>query len=161
MAQQATLVLIKPDAIQRGLVGEVLSRLEELRLEVIGAKAARVSRVLAEAHYQNIRGKPFFDETVEYLQGSLHGTSYVLVFVFWGEEALARVRQVTGATHPEQAEPRTIRGALGRIATSGLMENVLHASADAREAEREIRLWFKPSELLRDPFPAGRKAVAS
>ncbi len=152
MPDQATLVIIKPDAIRRGLAGAVLSRLEELRLDVIGAKAVCVTKELAEAHYQNIRGKLFFDETVEYLQGTLHQTTYVLVLVLWGEDAVERVRTRMGATHPEKAEPMSIRGALGRMTTSGLMENVLHASSNRADAEREIRLWFKPGELLRTLF---------
>lgn len=160
MAEQATLVLIKPDAIRRGLAGAALSRLEALRLEVIGAKVMRVSKELAEEHYRPIRGKPFFDETVEYLQGRLHGIAYVLAFVFWGPDAIARVRQIAGTTHPEQADPASIRGAFGRITTSGLMENVLHASSDSAEAEREIQLWFQPHELLRE-LPASRRARAN
>ncbi|MBI3021086.1 MAG: nucleoside-diphosphate kinase [Candidatus Omnitrophica bacterium] len=149
MAEEATLVLIKPDAIQRGLMGAVVSRLEELRLEVIGAKAVQVSRELAEAHYDHLREKPFFQEIVEYLQGTLHETRQVVAFVLWGEDAIGRVRELTGATNPEQAHPTSIRGALGRMRTTGLMENVVHASSDRREAEREISLWFKPHELLR------------
>ena len=154
MPDQATLVVIKPDAITRGLVGAVLSRLEELRLDVIGAKAMQVTQALAEAHYQNIRGKPFFDETVDYLQGKLHHTNYVLAFVLWGADAVERVRTLTGATHPEKADPTSIRGAFGRMVTSGLMENVLHASSNPADARREIRLWFTPNELLRAPFSA-------
>ena len=149
MAAQATLVLIKPDAIKRCLTGTVLARLDELQLEMIGAKVVRVDKALAEAHYENIKSKPFFRETVDYLQGKLHGTSGVLAFVLWGENAVERVRVLTGATHPEQAEPTSIRGALGRMTTTGLMENVLHASADPVEAAREIALWFKQEELLR------------
>ena len=158
MAAQATLVLVKPDAIKRGLTGSVLSRLDELRLEIIGAKVVRVDRKLAEAHYKNIEGKPFFDETVEYLQGKLHGTTGVLAFVFWGENAVERVRELAGATHPEKADPASSRGSLGRMTTSGLMENVLHASADLSEAKQEIALWFTRDELLRDPSPAGPRA---
>ena len=160
MAQEATLVVIKPDASRRGLTGAVISRLEELRLEIIGAKVVRVSRELAEAHYQHIRGKPFFEETVAHLQGTLHGVNAVLALVYWGEDAVERVRQLTGATHPEKAEPTSIRGALGRIATSGLMENVLHASADVAEAEWEIQLWFKPEELVQDPCAARPRVKA-
>jgi len=152
---EATLVLIKPDAIQRGLAGAALGRLEPLGLQVIGAKAVRVSRALAREHYSALRDRPFFEELLDYLQGKLHGTSYVLAFVLWGPNAVARVRRVTGATHPERAQPTTIRGALGRMTTDGVMENVLHASADAGEARRETRLWFKPQELLR---PAARRA---
>lgn len=147
MAQQATLVLIKPDAIKRGLAGEVLTRLETLQLEVIGAKVVRVSEALAREHYKHLKEKPFFDELVDYLQGKLHGTTYVLAFVLWGEEAIARVRRLAGATHPEQAQPMSIRGALGRMTTTGLMENVVHASTDAAEAVREISLWFTAGEL--------------
>ncbi len=160
MARQATLVLLKPDAMQRGMAGAVFSRLEPLRLEVIGAKVVRPARVLAEEHYQNIRGKAFFDETVDYLQGKFHGGSPVLAFVLWGEDAIERVRQIVGATHPEKADPQSIRGVFGRMRTGGLMENTIHASSDIRDAEREIRLWFKPSELLQDPFPAGQRVGA-
>ena len=150
MSEQATLLLIKPDAIRRGLVGAALSKLETLQLEIIGAKAVRVSRSLAEAHYAHIQGKPFFREAVEHLQGKLHGVNQILAFVLWGADAVERVRQMTGATNPEQAEPSSIRGALGRNLSTGLMENVVHASSDVAEAEREIQLWFKPEELLRD-----------
>jgi len=157
---EATLVVIKPDAIHRGLVGAVFSRLETLRLEIIGAKVMRVDRALAEEHYRDIRGKPFFDETVEYLQGKMHGVAAVPAFVFWGPRAVARVREVTGLTHPEKADPTSIRGAFGRMATSGLMENIIHASADVEEAHREIRLWFKPEELLRE-LPSMRRAKST
>lgn len=161
MAQQATLVIIKPDAIKKGLTGLVLSRLDQLPLEIIAAKVVRVTRPLAEEHYKHIKNKPFFEETVEHLQGTLHGVGAVLAFVYWGEEAIERVRLVTGATHPEKAEPKTIRGAFGRMLTTGLMENVIHASSDAVEAEREIRLWFKPEEMLQDPFAAKSAAKHS
>ncbi len=149
MADEATLVIVKPDAIARGLTGAAISRLEPLKLEIIGAKVTPVSQELAEEHYANIRSKPFFQETVEHLRGLRHQVAYVLAFVFWGPDAVERVRQVTGATNPERAEPMTIRGALGRNLSTGLMENVIHASSDAEEAEREIKLWFKPGELLK------------
>jgi nucleoside-diphosphate kinase len=158
MAEQATLVVIKPDAIRRGLTGVVLSYIDALHLDIIGVKAMRVDRATAEEHYKHIRSKPFFEETVDYMQGKLHGTSYVLALVFWGENAIERVREVAGATHPEKAEPASIRGALGRMLTTGLMENVLHASSDPLEADREIRLWFKPEELLRPLIPSGARA---
>ena len=156
MLSEATLVVIKPDAIKRGLAGAVLSRLEALRLDVIGAKAVRVSRQLAEEHYKDLRGKPFFDELLDHIQGKLHGTKYVLAFVLWGPDAVTRVRALAGATHPEQAEPLSIRGSFGRMTTSGMMENILHASSTLAEAQREIRLWFEPHELLENPFPSTR-----
>ena len=152
MADQATLVVIKPDAIQKGLIGATLTRIEPLKLEIIGAKVMPVSQELAEAHYVHIKEKPFFRETVDHMRGVLHGVKHVLAFVLWGPDAIARVRQVTGATNPEKADPQTIRGAFGRNLASGLMENVIHASSDPADAQREIALWFKPSELLR-PIP--------
>ena len=159
MANQATLIIIKPDAIKRGLLGAVFSKLEPLQLEIIGAKVLPVSRELAETHYAHIKTKPFFEETVEHLRGSLHGVRSVVAFVLWGPDAIERVRKVTGATNPEKADPMTIRGALGRNISTGLMENVVHASSDPAEAEREIRLWFKPAELLRDLSPSASAAA--
>ena len=148
---QATLVLIKPDAIRRGLVGAALSRLEPLGLSIIGAKVMPVSQELAEAHYRHIKDKPFFRSTVAHLRGELHGAPYLLAFVLWGRDAVARVREATGATNPEQAEPMSIRGALGRNTKDGCMENVIHASSDPDDAAREIALWFAPHELLPPP----------
>lgn len=148
MKEEATLVLIKPDAIRRRLTGAVLSRLDELGFEVIGAKTVRVSRALAEEHYKPLREKPFYDELIHYLCGELHGVEYVLALVYYGPGAIEAVRRLAGSTNPEQAEPASIRGALGRLTTSGLMENVLHASSDEQEAQREITLWFRPEELL-------------
>jgi len=159
MANQATLVIMKPDAIKRGLMGAALSRLEPLKLQIIGVKVMAVSQQLAEEHYQHIRQKPFFRETVDHLRGAIHGVPHVLAFVFWGPDAIERVRQVTGATNPEKADPQTIRGALGRNLSTGLMENVIHASSDPAEAEREIRLWFTTDELLLDPFAGTARAV--
>jgi nucleoside-diphosphate kinase len=161
MADQATLVIVKPDALRRGIMGAALSKLEPLQLEIIGAKVTPVSQELAEEHYKHIRQKPFFRDTVEHLRGTHHQIPYVVAFVLWGPDAIERVRQVTGATNPEKADPQSIRGALGRNVASGVMENVIHASSDPVEAEREIRLWFKPEELLRPLFqPARARAGA-
>ncbi len=156
MLQEATLVIIKPDAIKRTLMGAAIARLEPLGLEIIGAKMVQVSPALAEEHYTHIRAKPFFEETVAHLRGTLHDVPAVLALVYWGDRAIERGRQMTGATHPEKADPMSIRGAFGRMLTTGLMENIIHASSDSVEAEREIRLWFKPDELLRQPFSGWR-----
>lgn len=161
MSSEATLVLIKPDAIARGLTGLVLHRLEEAKLSMVGAKVVRVSRRLAEEHYHALRDKPFFPELLRHLCGELHGVDHVLALVYAGEDAVAKIRQLAGATNPEAAELTTIRGAFGRNTASGVMENVLHASSDAQEAEREITLWFKPEELIRPlPFLKARGAAA-
>jgi nucleoside-diphosphate kinase len=146
--RQATLVIIKPDALCRGLAGAVITRLEGLHLQMIGAKVTRVSRELAEEHYKALRGKPFFGELIQHICGTLHNVEVVPVFVYYGEDAIARVRQVVGATNPEKAEPTSLRGAFGRMTTAGIMENVIHSSSDEQDAVREIKLWFRPEELI-------------
>lgn len=157
--QQATLVVIKPDAIQRGLTGATLTKLDELGLQVIAAKAIRVTRELAEAHYAHLREKPFFEELLQHLRGQLHGVDSVLAFVYYGPNAVARVRDVVGATNPELATPTSIRGAYGRLTTKGVFENVVHSSSDEQEAQREIRLWFRPEELLQPVLPTKQRVV--
>lgn len=151
-ANQTSLVVIKPDMISRRLVGVVLSRLESLGLELIGAKVVRVTQAQAEEHYQHIRRKPFFQETVDFMRGKFHGVEGVLVLVFWGPNAIQRIRDMAGVTNPDKAEPASLRAGLGRNTATGLMENVLHASSNPAEAEREVRLWFRSGELTRDCF---------
>ncbi len=160
MAEQATLVLIKPDAVQKRLTGLVLARLEDAQLQLIGAKVIRVSRALAEEHYKALREKPFFQELLQHLCGDLHGGAPVLALVYAGPEAILKVRKLAGATNPDHADPTTIRGAFGRNTLEGVMENVLHASSDDREAAREIALWFRPEELI-EPLRSGRPAVST
>ena len=155
---EATLVLIKPDAIRRWVSGLVLDRLESLGLELVGAKAMRVSRELAEAHYRHLRDKPFFQPLLQHLCGELHGVPYVWAIVYYGPNAITRVRQAAGATNPEHADPSSLRGMFGHNTAEGVMENAVHASSGAEDAEREIALWFRPEELLR-PLPAGARMV--
>ncbi len=150
---QQTLVLIKPDGLIRSLTGNILTRLSETKLEIVGAKICRVSRELAQAHYQHLKDKPFYEELIRYMQGDLHDRRKVMALVYWGENAIEKVRELAGETNPEKASPTSIRGSFGRIRSSGLFENVIHASSDESEAEREIKLWFKPEELLLDLYP--------
>lgn len=147
---ERTLVLIKPDGLQKSLTGNILTKLSEAKLEIVGAKVLRVSRPLAEEHYRHLKDKPFFEELIKYIQGKLHGKKYerVLALVYQGEDAINRVRKIAGSTNPEEADPTTIRGAYGRITTKGVYENVIHASSDVIEAEREINLWFKSEEIV-------------
>ena len=153
MSREWTLVVIKPDAIQRGLTGLILYRLDEAKLEILGAKVMPVSRELAEEHYNTLREKPFFQELLQHICGELHGVKHVLAFVYAGEGAVGKVRQLVGATHPEKADPLSLRGAFGRMTTAGIMENIVHASALPEEAEREIKLWFRPDELVTTIYP--------
>ncbi|NCO23132.1 nucleoside-diphosphate kinase [bacterium (Candidatus Moisslbacteria) CG12_big_fil_rev_8_21_14_0_65_36_11] len=150
---EQTLILIKPDGLKKSLTGNILTRLSETKLKIVGAKVIRVSRELAEKHYAHLKGKPFFEELIKYLTGELHQTPRVLAMVYEGEEAIAKVKKLAGATNPEEAEPTSIRGAYGRILTSGIFENAIHASSGLREAEGEIKLWFKPEELVSHLYP--------
>lgn len=144
---EPTLILIKPDGLQKSLTGNILSRLSETKLVIIAAKIKSVSRELAEAHYCHMKDKPFFEEIVKYLMGDYH-TKRVMAIVYHGEDAIQKVRKVCGATNPEEAEPGTIRGSFGRITTKGVYENVIHASGNSPDAEREIKLWFEPDEIV-------------
>ena len=150
---QATLILIKPDGLKKSLTGNILTRLSETRLEIVAAKMARVSKALAEEHYKHLKGKPFFEDLMQYIQGELHERRKVMALVYWGDEAIKKCRELAGATNPEEAEPTSIRGSYGRITTSGVYENVIHVSSNAGEAEREIKLWFQPEEIIVDLYP--------
>ncbi len=149
---QQTLVLIKPDGLKKSLTGNILTRLSETKLEIAAAKMVRVSRELAESHYGQMRDKPFFEELIEYITGELHDRRKVLALVYYGENAIKKVRELSGATNPEEADPVSIRGAYGRVTTQGVYENVLHTSTNEAEAEREIKLWFKPEEIVFDVY---------
>ncbi len=153
MQQEQTLILIKPDGLAKSLTGNVLTRLSETKLEIAAAKCLRVSRELAIAHYEALRDKPFFEELISYLQGEFHNRKKVLAIVYCGEDAIKKVRAIAGATNPEEAESVSIRGQYGRITTKGVYENVIHASANPKDAEREIKLWFQPDEIIFDIYP--------
>jgi len=153
MKNQATLVIIKPDGLKKSLTGNILTRLSESKLKIIGAKIMKVSRELAGKHYAHLKDKPFFGELIKYITGEMHGDNRVMALVYWGENAIEKVRSLAGATNPEEAQPTTIRGQYGRILTSGLFENVIHASSSEEESEREIKLWFVPDEIYTELYP--------
>lgn len=151
---QAVLILIKPDGLKKSLTGNILTRLSETKLEIVAAKMVRVSQGLAEEHYRHLKEKPFFKEIIKYLQGELHDRKKVMALVYWGKDAIKKCRDLAGATNPEEADPTSIRGSYGRITTSGIYENVIHVSSNEPEAEREIKLWFGPDEIIVDLYPA-------
>ena len=150
---QAVLILVKPDGLKKSLTGNILTRLSETKLEIVAAKMVRVSKELAEEHYQHLKDKPFFQELINYLQGELHDRKKVMALIYWGPDAIEKCRGLAGATNPEQADPTSIRGSYGRILTSGLFENAIHVSSNVAEAEREIKLWFSPEEIIVDLYP--------
>ncbi|MBI4352483.1 MAG: nucleoside-diphosphate kinase [Candidatus Omnitrophica bacterium] len=158
--KESTLVIVKPDGLQKSLTGNILTRLAETKLIIIASKIAVVSRKLAEAHYCHLKDKPFFEELVKYLTGEYH-THRVMALVYYGEDAIQKVRKICGATNPEEAEPGTIRGSYGRITTKGVYENAIHASGAPEEAKREIELWFEPDEIVFENLYPTREVVLS
>jgi nucleoside-diphosphate kinase len=152
MSVQQTLILIKPDAVKRCLIGPVLTKIQESKLKLIAAEYRSVPLKLAEDHYAAHKGKGFYDQLLEYITGKLHGVP-VMSLVYQGENAIQAIRALAGNTNPEKADPDTIRGMFGRITTAGVFENVVHASATPLEAEREIKLWFNPGQVLGDIYP--------
>lgn len=152
MKNQQTLILIKPDGLKKSLTGNILTRLSETKLEIIASKIIQVSRELAEEHYKYMKGKSFYEELIKYIMGDFHKKK-VMALVYWGPGAIEKVRTICGATNPEEADSVSIRGAYGRITTKGVYENVIHASTNESEAEREIKLWFRPDEIIFDIYP--------
>ena len=136
---ERTLVLVKPDGVQRGLIGEVIARLERRGLRLVAAKFMQVSRELAEAHYAVHKGKPFYESLIEYIT-----SAPVMAMVWEGPNAVAAVRQTMGATRPTEAAPGTIRHDFGLE----IGRNLTHASDSPENGEKEVALWFKPEELV-------------
>ena len=159
--KEQVLILIKPDGISKSLTGNVLTRLSETKLEIVAARMVRVTKELAEEHYKQLKDKPFFGEVIKYIMGGYHPRKKVMALVYWGEDAIKKCREIAGSTNPEEADGTTIRGSYGRITTKGIYENVVHISSDVKEAEREIKLWFKPEEIIVDLYPAKETALNS
>lgn len=158
MAVEQCLVLIKPDGLVKSLTGNIISKMSEINLKIVGAKIVQVTRELAEEHYQHLREEKFFDELIRYIMGEFH-TKRVLALIYHGEDAIKMTRKIVGLTNPELAEPISIRGKYGRITTAGVFENVVHASENQKEAQREIKLWFRPDELVYNIYPTEIKNV--
>jgi len=139
MATERTLVLVKPDGVQRGLAGEIISRFERRGLHLVGLKLMSVSEELAGRHYAEHRGKPFFSGVVAFI------TSSAVVAMAWeGPDAVATVRTMIGATNPTQSAPGTIRGDLA----VEIGRNLVHGSDSIERGEHEVRLFFSPDELV-------------
>ena len=138
---ERTFVMVKPDGVQRGLVGEVISRLEERGLKLVAAKFVQIDQELAEEHYGEHEGKPFFEGLVSFIT-----SGPAMAMVWEGEDATRQVRRMMGATDPAEAAPGTIRGDLGL----DLGRNVIHGSdhEDPGANEREIDLFFEESDLV-------------
>ncbi len=136
---ERTLILVKPDGIQRGLAGEIISRLESRGLRIVGLRMLRVDEALAKRHYAEHEGKPFFDGLIDYIT-----SSPIIAAVLEGTRAIEVVRKTMGATNPAEAGPGTIRGDL----SVELGRNLIHGSDGPDSATREIALFFKESQLF-------------
>ncbi|MBW4627255.1 MAG: nucleoside-diphosphate kinase [Brasilonema octagenarum HA4186-MV1] len=136
---ERTFLAIKPDGVQRGLVGEIIRRFEEKGFTLVGLKLLKVSQELAQEHYDVHRERPFFAGLVDFI------TSGPVVGMVWeGEGVVASARKIIGATNPLSAEPGTIRGDLG----INIGRNLIHGSDAVETAQREVSLWFKEEELV-------------
>ncbi|MGM7635388.1 MULTISPECIES: nucleoside-diphosphate kinase [unclassified Bacillus (in: firmicutes)] len=135
---EKTYLMVKPDGVQRGLIGEIVARFEQKGFQLVGAKLMSVSKETAEQHYAEHKERPFFGELVDFIT-----SSPVFAMVWEGENVIATARQMMGATNPKDAAPGTIRGDFG--ITVG--KNIIHGSDSPESAEREIAIFFKEEEL--------------
>ena len=156
MSDQACLIIIKPDGLVKSLTGDIISALSQTKLKIIGAKVVSVTKELAEKHYADLKAnKPvIFESTLKYIMGEWH-TPRVLALVYSGEDSIQKIREIVGKTNPEEAGPTTIRGKYGRIhSKTGVFENCIHASDSPENAEKEIKLWFSPNEIVEPIYPS-------
>lgn len=138
---ERSLVILKPDAVQRGLVGTILGRIEQRGLKIIGLKLMQIDDALARQHYAEHEGKPFFKGLVEYIT-----SGPVIVLAVAGENAIEMIRNMVGATNPLKAAPGTIRGDLA----ISIGRNLIHASDKPESGEREVQNFFADAELLQN-----------
>lgn len=136
---EKTFLMVKPDGVQRGLIGEIVARFEKKGFQLVGAKLMSVSKELAEEHYAEHKEKPFFGELVDFIT-----SSPVFAMVWQGENVIASARQMMGKTNPADALPGTIRGDFG----VSLSMNIIHGSDSPESAERELALWFGEGEQV-------------
>ena len=138
MKKEQTFVMIKPDGVQRGFIGDIISRFEKKGIKIVAMKLVDVDRKLAEQHYAVHRGKPFFEPTVDYIT-----SSPVVAMVLEGINAIDMVRGMMGKTNPQDAAMGTIRGDYGQF----IGRNIVHGSDGPETAKKEISLWFTPQEI--------------
>ncbi len=136
---ERTLVLVKPDGVRRGLVGQIVDRCERKGLKIVGAKLVHVAPELAQRHYAEHQGKPFYPALIQHIT-----SGPVLALALEGRSAISVVRLLTGATNPQLAAPGTVRGDLAL----GITPNLVHASDSPESAQRELALYFRTEEYL-------------
>ena len=139
MSNESTLVLIKPDGVNRALIGKVIEKLESTGLKITGMKLILINKDLASKHYEEHKDKPFFSSLVNFIT-----SSPVVALALNGENAIQKTRTMMGSTNPLESSPGTIRGGFGL----SLEQNVIHGSANENEALREIKLYFSEDEII-------------
>ena len=164
MTEQQSLVIIKPDGLVKSLTGNIISVLSETKLKIIGCKIVKVDREFASQHYNKLlsslvekhgekKGKQIYESVLDYIMGKFH-TDRVMALVYQGPDCINKVREIAGETNPEKASPISIRGKYGRIHSgTNVFENVIHCSDSEKTAEREIKLWFSPNEMVELIYP--------
>ncbi len=136
---ERTFVMVKPDGVQRGLIGEVVSRIERKGMKIVAMKMLHITQETAERHYAEHRGKPFFNALVDYIT-----SGPVVAMVVEGKNAISVIRKLVGKTNPVEADPGTIRGDLAM----DIGRNIVHASDSPESAEREIGIFFSSEEVI-------------
>lgn len=157
--KEAVLVIIKPDGMKEGVVGNVFSKLSRAKLEMIAVKILKPTKKLSEEHYCGIKGMPFFNQTISYFMGKTSKQKQLLSVIYYGDNAIKKMRKMAGDTNPEDAEANSIRGSYGRVTTKGVFENVIHVSSAKKDAKREIQLWYKPEEIMMSLYPTQKKRM--
>jgi nucleoside-diphosphate kinase len=139
MSTESTLVLVKPDGVNRGLIGSVVSRLENSGLKISGLKILKINQELAEKHYAEHKDKPFFSSLLSFIT-----SSPVVAIVLSGPNSISKTRSLMGSTNPLDSLPGTIRGDFGLT----VEKNIIHGSANQNDANREIKLYFNDNEII-------------
>ena len=147
--KERTLVLIKPDAMVKQIAGHVITDLYNLGLKMVGLKLVNVQKELAEQHYEEHKGKEFYDELINYLTGELHNNENVIAIVYEGENAIQKIKNIAGKPNPDEADHITIRGKYGKVhEKTSYRDTVIHSSDSKESAEKEIAMWFDKNELI-------------
>lgn len=145
---ERTLVLVKPDGVARGLIGEIITRFEKVGMKIVAMKMVKISKEFSKKHYSAHIEKPFYKSLEKFIT-----SGPVVAMIIEGVDAVENVRKMTGSTEPKSSLPGTIRGdyahvSYGHADSKGIsIANLIHASGDKKDAEKEIKLWFKDEEL--------------
>jgi nucleoside-diphosphate kinase len=147
--QEKVLVLIKPDAMAKQLAGIIIHDISQLNLKMIGLKLVSVKKHLAEKHYSDHTEKPFYPDLLKYIMGEFHNVHSIIAIAYEGENAIKKLREYTGKTNPDDANPLTLRGRYGKVnSKTKNLDNVMHVSDSPENGNKEIKIWFDEDELV-------------